>query len=42
MGGEEAEIHPDESVKNQQAMFEKIISSNSGMFLDRFGKEVPW
>ena len=42
LGGEEAEIHPDESVKNQQAMFEKIISSNSGMFLDRFGKEVPW
>lgn len=42
LGGEEAEIHPDESVKNQQAMFEKIITSNSGMFLDRFGKEVPW
>ena len=42
LGGEEAEIHPDESVKNQQAMFEKIISNNSGMFLDRFGKEVPW
>ena len=42
LGGEEAEIHPDESVENQQAMFEKIISSNSGMFLDRFGKEVPW
>ena len=42
LGGEEAEIHPDESVENQQAMFEKIISNNSGMFLDRFGKEVPW
>tara|TARA_B100001765_G_scaffold201338_1_gene154594 strand:- start:3 stop:713 length:711 start_codon:yes stop_codon:yes gene_type:complete len=42
LGGEEAEIHPDESVENQQAMFEKIITSNSGMFLDRFGKEVPW
>ena len=42
LGGEEAEIHPDESVENQQAMFEKIITSNSGMFLDRFGKEVHW
>ena len=42
LGGEESEIHPDESVENQQAMFEKIISNNSGMFLDRFGKEVPW
>ena len=42
LGGEDAEIHPDESVENQQAMFEKIITSNSGMFLDRFGKEVPW
>ena len=42
LGGEEAEIHPDESVENQQAMFEKIITSKSGMFLDRFGKEVPW
>ena len=42
LGGEEAAIHPDESVENQQAMFEKIISNNSGMFLDRFGKEVPW
>ncbi|MDG2297387.1 MAG: SDR family oxidoreductase [Gammaproteobacteria bacterium] len=42
LGGDEAEIDPDESVENQQAMFEKIISYNSGMFLDRFGKEVPW
>ena len=42
LGGEEAEVFPDESVKNQQEMFEKIISNNSGMFLDRFGKEVPW
>jgi len=42
LGGEEAEVHPDESVENQQEMFEKIISNNSGMFLDRFGKEVPW
>ena len=42
LGGEEAEIHPDESVENQQAIFEKIICNNSGMFLDRFGKEVPW
>ena len=42
LGGEEAEIHPDESVENQQEMFEKIVSNNSGMFLDRFGKEVPW
>ena len=42
LGGEEAEIHPDDSVKDQQEMFEKIVSNNSGMFLDRFGKEVPW
>jgi len=42
LGGEEAEIQPDESVEKQQEMFEKIISKNSGMFLDRFGKEVPW
>ena len=42
LGGEEAEIYPDESVNNQQEMFEKIVSNNSGMFLDRFGKEVPW
>jgi len=42
LGGEEAEVHPDESVENQQEMFERIISNNSGMFLDRFGKEVPW
>jgi NAD(P)-dependent dehydrogenase (short-subunit alcohol dehydrogenase family) len=42
LGGEEAEIQPDESVEKQQEMFEKITSKNSGMFLDRFGKEVSW
>jgi NAD(P)-dependent dehydrogenase (short-subunit alcohol dehydrogenase family) len=42
LGGEEAEIQPDESVEKQQDMFEKITSKNSGMFLDRFGKEVSW
>ncbi len=42
LGGEEADIQPDESVEKQQDMFEKITSKNSGMFLDRFGKEVSW
>ena len=31
-----------DSVEKQQEMFEKITSKNSGMFLDRFGKEVSW
>ena len=30
LGGEEAEIQPDESVEKQQEMFEKITSKNSG------------
>ena len=42
LGGEEAEIEPDISVAEQQLMFESIKPDDSGKFLDRFGKEVPW
>ena len=42
LGGVEADVEPDVSVTEQQKMFESIEPSDSGKFLDRFGKEVPW
>ena len=42
LGGDTAEVEADDSVKNQQNMFETLKPDNSGMFLDRFGKEVAW
>ena len=42
LGGDEADVEPDESVTEQQMMFESIEPSDSGKFLDRFGNEVPW
>ncbi|MBC8225804.1 MAG: SDR family oxidoreductase [Gammaproteobacteria bacterium] len=42
LGGDTAEVEADDSVENQQNMFETLTPNNSGMFLDRFGKEVAW
>ena len=42
LGGDTAEVEADDSVENQQNMFETLKPHNSGMFLDRFGKEVAW
>lgn len=42
LGGEGAEIEPADSVREQQAVFERLGSSDSGRFIDRFGRDVPW
>ena len=42
LGGEQAEIEPADSVRQQQEMFEQITTLDSGKFLDRFGQEVAW
>ena len=42
LGGDTAEVEADDSVASQQNMFETLTHDNSGMFLDRFGKEVAW
>jgi NAD(P)-dependent dehydrogenase (short-subunit alcohol dehydrogenase family) len=42
LGGMGAEIDPAESVANQINTLAKITQDQSGSFIDRFGKPVPW
>ncbi len=42
LGGPEAPVDPVESVRMQQELFEKLESSRSGEFIDRFGESVNW
>jgi NAD(P)-dependent dehydrogenase (short-subunit alcohol dehydrogenase family) len=42
LGGEEAEIDPAESVRDQLKTFAALTTSHSGQFLDRFGSPVAW
>ncbi len=42
LGGPEAPVDPVESVRMQQALFERLESSRSGEFIDRFGESVNW
>lgn len=42
LGGEGAQIDPVDSVREQQAVFDRLGPADSGRFLDRFGHDVPW
>ena len=42
LGGPEAPVDPVESVRMQQELFERLESSRSGEFINRFGEEVAW
>ena len=42
LGGPEAPVDPVESVRMQQKLFERLESSRSGEFINRFGEEVAW
>ena len=42
LGGMDAEIDPAESVADQINTLAKITQDQSGSFIDRFGKPVPW
>ncbi len=42
LGGPEAPVDPVESVRMQQELFERLESSRSGEFINRFGESVNW
>jgi NAD(P)-dependent dehydrogenase (short-subunit alcohol dehydrogenase family) len=42
MGGEEAPLLPDESVRGLLALIERLDASNNGRFYDHLGAEIPW
>ena len=42
LGGPEAPVDPAESVRMQQQLFERLESSRSGEFINRFGETVNW
>ncbi|MEO8443799.1 MAG: SDR family oxidoreductase [Gammaproteobacteria bacterium] len=42
LGGEGAEIAPDDSVRAQLVTFDGLTSTHSGQFIDRFGQPVAW
>lgn len=42
VGGAEAPVDTVESVRAQQAVFDRLTPAHSGWFLDRFGATVPW
>ena len=42
LGGPEAPVDPVESVRMQQELFERLESSRSGEFINRFGENVDW
>ena len=42
LGGEEAEIDPDESVRAQLQTFSALTPAHNGQFIDRFGAPVAW
>ena len=42
LGGPEAPVDPVESVRMQQELFERLESSRSGEFINRFGESVDW
>lgn len=42
LGGPEAPVDPVESVRMQQKLFERLESSRSGEFINRFGENVDW
>ena len=42
LGGPEAPVDPAESVRMQQELFERLESSRSGEFINRFGETVSW
>jgi NAD(P)-dependent dehydrogenase (short-subunit alcohol dehydrogenase family) len=42
MGGAEAPLLPDESVRGLVALIERLEASNNGGFYDYLGQEIPW
>lgn len=42
LGGPEAPVDPVESVRMQRELFERLESSRSGEFINRFGENVDW
>jgi NAD(P)-dependent dehydrogenase (short-subunit alcohol dehydrogenase family) len=42
LGGPDAEVDPVDSVRAQQALFDRLGQEDSGRFVDRFGETVPW
>ena len=42
LGGEGAQIEPEDSVRAQLKTFEALNASHNGQFIDRFGTTVAW
>lgn len=42
MGGPEGQVDPDESVRAQVPLFDRLGPEDSGRFIDRFGNDVAW
>lgn len=42
LGGADAPLDPADSVRDQQASFDRLTLADSGAFLDRFGRPIPW
>lgn len=42
LGGVDAEIDPADSVREQQATYERLTQGDSGRFIDMHGETVPW
>jgi len=42
LGGADAHIVPEDSVREQIKMIDGLTAAHSGCFLDRFGEPVPW
>ena len=42
LGGADAEIDPADSVRDQQATFERLTAADSGRFIDMAGDSVDW
>jgi NAD(P)-dependent dehydrogenase (short-subunit alcohol dehydrogenase family) len=42
MGGAEAPLSPDESVRGLVALIERLAASDNGRFYDYLGAEIPW
>ena len=42
LGGADAQVDPADSVREQQALFDRLGPADTGHFLNRFGETVPW
>ncbi len=42
MGGEGAELNPEESIAALRKSIEALTPADSGRYMDRFGEDLPW